>query len=86
MVPVDPEALIGQSIDLFHKDPCRIRTMLADPKNLPFRTKIRLGPEIIYLSASAVYARDGDYRGPMLVWNVVTAQEKLTADINAVVE
>jgi methyl-accepting chemotaxis protein len=86
LLSVDPNDLLGQSIDIFHKDPGRIRKLLADPKNLPHRTQIRLGPEIIYLNISAVYDRDGTYTGPMLIWNVVTAQEKLASDVNAVVD
>jgi len=69
LLSVDPNDLLGQSIDIFHKDPGRIRKLLADPKNLPHRTQIRLGPEIIYLNISAVYDRDGTYTGPMLIWN-----------------
>jgi methyl-accepting chemotaxis protein len=86
LIPQGADALMGQSIDIFHRDPQRIRTMLADPNNLPYRTQIRLGPEIIYLNVSAVFDGAGRYTGPMLVWNVVTPQETLAAEVNTVVD
>ena len=86
LIPHDPGSITGRSIDIFHKDPGRIRKMLSDPRNLPFRTNIRLRSETIYLSASAVHDKDGQYNGVMISWNVITAQEKLAADVSAVVD
>jgi methyl-accepting chemotaxis protein len=85
LLPFNADDLPGQSIDIFHKDPGRIRALLANPKNLPFRTNIRLASETIYLNIAPIYGKDDQYCGAMLVWNVVTAQEKLAADVNAVV-
>jgi methyl-accepting chemotaxis protein len=86
LLAIDPNNLLGQSIDIFHKDPGRVRKLLADPRNLPYRTQIRLGSEIIYLNISAVYDKQDQYTGPMLVWNIVTAQETLAANVNAVAD
>ncbi len=84
LLPCEPDAILGQSIDIFHKDPGRIRTYLIDPRNLPHRGSIRLGHEIVYQRISAVYDPNGNYVGPMLVWNVVTAQERLAVDVGAI--
>jgi methyl-accepting chemotaxis protein len=84
LLPCDPDAIIGQSIDIFHRDPERIRAYLCDPNNLPHRGKIRLGPELVYQRISAVHDRSGNYVGPMLVWNVVTAEENLAVDVGSI--
>jgi methyl-accepting chemotaxis protein len=77
LLPIAPEDLIGQSIDIFHKDPSHQRRLLADPRNLPHSTKIRLGPEILDLLVSAIYDERGDYIAAMLTWNIITEKEKL---------
>jgi methyl-accepting chemotaxis protein len=88
-VPIDQ--LIGQSIDVFHKEPDRQRNILADPANLPHHGTMRIGPELIDLVASAIIDEHGEYLGPMLTWQVVTEQHaqavreaEMLADSNAV--
>nr|CCA86261.1 hypothetical protein RALSY_40477 [Ralstonia syzygii R24] len=38
---------------------------------MPHDTRIRLGPEVLDLTVSAVRANDGSYIGPMLTWALV---------------
>ena len=45
LLPCKVEAVVGSCIDIFHKNPAMQRRLLADPKNLPHRADIRLGPE-----------------------------------------
>ncbi len=78
LLKVDPERIVGTSIDVFHRDPSHQRRILSDPRNLPFKTQIRLGEEILDLHISPVYDRGGRYVSAMLTWNVVTA--KVRAD------
>ncbi len=66
------ENLIGQSIDIFHKNPEQIRKILSDPKNLPHQAEIQLGPEILDLLVSPIYDNDKNYMGAMVTWEVVT--------------
>jgi methyl-accepting chemotaxis protein len=77
LLPCKAEDLIGQCIDIFHKNPSHQRKLLADPGNLPHRAKIRLGEEILDLRVSAVMGGNGDYLGPMVTWSLVTKQEEL---------
>ncbi len=88
-MPVKPDAMIGQSIDIFHKVPGRIRTMLADPANLPHKARVKMGPESLELNVSALRDAQGNYVGAMLAWHRVTEQARLAdtfeADIGAVV-
>lgn len=48
--------------------------MLADPANLPHRATIGLGPEWLDLLVSPMFGADGEYIGPMVTWEVVTAR------------
>src|SRR6056297_664132 len=38
----DPDKIIGSSFDVFHARPEHQRAIVADPKNLPWRAKIKL--------------------------------------------
>ena len=71
--------MIGSSIDVFHKHPAHQRRMLADPRNLPHKAQIRLGPETLQLNVSAMYDAAGKYTGPMLTWEVLTERLKVEA-------
>ena len=72
LLPCKVEDLIGQSIDIFHRDPQHQRRILATDRNLPHRAIINLGEEKLDLLVSAVYDDSGDYMGPMITWDVVT--------------
>jgi methyl-accepting chemotaxis protein len=72
LLPVSADNLRGQSIDIFHKEPSRIRRFLADPQHLPHQARIRLGDELIDLLAAPIYDRAGNYMRAMVTLNVVT--------------
>ncbi|MFZ2871378.1 methyl-accepting chemotaxis protein [Zavarzinia sp.] len=72
LLPAKADQLLGQSIDIFHKAPAHQRRLLADPRNLPHRARIKLGPEILDLQVSAIYDATGKYIGPMLTWSIIT--------------
>lgn len=74
LLPVRVDEILGTSIDVFHRHPEHQRKLLADPANLPHRTRIRLGPEVLDLQASAIRDADGSYIGPMLSWSIVTRE------------
>ena len=77
LLPCRVDEMIGKSIDLFHKQPEIQRRLLADPRNLPHQANIRLGDEILDLTATAIRDADGNYLGPMINWELVTEAEKL---------
>jgi methyl-accepting chemotaxis protein len=66
------KSIVGSCIDIFHKDPSHQRRMLADPKNLPHRADIAVGPLKFSLSVTASYDLTGNYSGNMLEWADVT--------------
>ncbi len=75
-LPDRVENLVGQSIDIFHKNPAHQKKIIANPKNLPHQAIIQVGPEQMDLLVSAIYDEAGTYIGPMVTWEIVT--EKLT--------
>jgi methyl-accepting chemotaxis protein len=68
------EAIVGTCIDMFHKHPERQRKLLADPKNLPFKTEITIGSLKVSLSVSGSFDRSGAYVGNILEWKDVTSE------------
>src|SRR5262249_6587302 len=60
-LPVKADQMVGQSIDIFHKNPQHQRRLLADPRNLPHSATIRLGPEYLELTAAAIVDANGEY-------------------------
>jgi methyl-accepting chemotaxis protein len=74
---VSPDALVGQSVDVFHPNASHQRNLMANPANLPHRATISLGTETIDLRMSAIFDRDGAYAGPLLIWRQATAQSQL---------
>ena len=90
LLPCKADQLMGQCIDIFHKNPAHQRKLLADPANLPHKAKIRLGDEVLDLKVSAIRDKEGAYVGAMLNWTVVTAQARLAdnfeTSVKAVVE
>ena len=75
LLPIPADKMIGQSIDIFHRDPAYQRGLLADPKNLPRQAKIALGQETLDLLVSPVFDDKENYLGAMVTWTVIT--EKL---------
>ncbi|WP_075215250.1 methyl-accepting chemotaxis protein [Mongoliimonas terrestris] len=81
LIKVDPKAIVGTSIDIFHRNPSHQRTMLANPANLPHKATINLGEEILELDIAALRDARGFYSRAVLVWQIVTA--KVRADQEA---
>ena len=83
LLPISVDNILGQSIDIFHKDPGRVRQLLLNPANLPHIAKIRVGNETMELRVSAVYDRNGSYVGPMVIWSLITARVQLAGDFES---
>ncbi len=70
----DIDNLVGTCIDIFHKNPEHQRKILADPSNLPYQAKIKVGDLTIQLNISAMLDADGNHIGSCLEWSDVTLQ------------
>lgn len=89
-LPIKARDLVGTCIDVFHTNPAHQRKLLSDPANLPFHTRIKIGPETLDLRVSAIRNRNGDYAYALLTWAVVTAQvtmaDEFESDVKSVVD
>ncbi|HEX2654847.1 MAG TPA: methyl-accepting chemotaxis protein [Xanthobacteraceae bacterium] len=85
-LPCPADELIGKSIDIFYNNAREMRELLSVPTNLPYRSQIRFGNELIEQTISAVFDKAGSYVGPMLSWDLVTAESKLSTGVSAVLD
>ena len=76
LLPVKVDQILGNSYDVFHKAPEHQRKLLADPSNLPHQAVISVGDEFLDLLVSPIYDKNGEYKGPMLTWSVITDKIK----------
>jgi methyl-accepting chemotaxis protein len=81
LLPIAPDDIVGQSIDIFHKNPAHQRKLLANPANLPHRATIQLGTESLDLLVTAMRDDSGAFVGMMVTWEVITDKLRKEADI-----
>jgi methyl-accepting chemotaxis protein len=86
LLPVPADKMMGQTIDVFHKNPAHQRGMLQDGSRLPHKAKIKLGPETLDLRVSAVRDKEGKYQGPLLTWSVETANLALATSVKGIAQ
>ncbi|HUB02256.1 MAG TPA: PAS domain S-box protein, partial [Terriglobales bacterium] len=84
LLPCKASEVVGKCIDIFHKDPARVRQMLANPRSLPHHGSFELGTEKIAITAHAVYDEKGDHAGYMASWAIVTEQDRLQQGMDAI--
>ncbi|WP_170985051.1 HAMP domain-containing methyl-accepting chemotaxis protein [Roseomonas sp. AR75] len=76
-LPVPPDAVAGSSMDIFHRDPQRVRAILSEPERLPHSSHLHFGEEVVELRASAIRDAAGGYAGTMLSWTPMTEKARL---------
>lgn len=72
VMPVSASGVLGQSIDIFHKNPSHQRRMLSNTNNLPHVARITMGGEWLELNVVAVCDESGSHVGSMVAWSVIT--------------
>jgi methyl-accepting chemotaxis protein len=82
LLPVPVAQLVGQCVDIFHKNPSHQRRILSDPSNLPHRATIRLGDHSLDLNVAPLRDAQGGYIGAMLSWSVITEQLRFIERVN----
>jgi methyl-accepting chemotaxis protein len=78
-LPCTVDRMVGEYIDIFHKDPAHQRKLLSDPNNLPHRAEIKVGEDYLDLLASCIRDASGNVSGTMVTWELITdklAKEK----------
>lgn len=71
----DPNNLIGQNIDQFHKNKAHQRALLADKSRLPYKTEIKVADLEFGLNATYIEGPNGEYMGNMVQWSDITEQK-----------
>jgi methyl-accepting chemotaxis protein len=83
-LPVPADRVVGSSIDVFHKMPAHPRAVLSNPKNLPHRAVIQIGPERMSLNVAAVTDEKGNSAGMALTWAIITQTEDHAGQVEAI--
>ncbi|MDX8392008.1 MAG: methyl-accepting chemotaxis protein [Mariprofundaceae bacterium] len=78
-LPCRADDLVGQCIDVFHKNPSHQRRMLADKSNLPLTAEFKADDRYINFSAYAVDDAQGEWSQIMVSWNDVTEEVELAS-------
>ncbi len=86
VLPVKATEIIGQSIDIFHKNPSHQRKILSDPRNLPHHAVIQLGEETLELDVAAMYDKDKKHIGTMLSWSIITGRITMEKQVKKATE
>jgi methyl-accepting chemotaxis protein len=79
-LPIRAEQLIGNTVDIFHKNPAHQRRLLSDRSRLPHTARIQVGPEHLELRVVAI-EDEGAYVGAMLTWDIVTEKVRSEAEV-----
>ncbi len=85
-VPAAGDADIDIKLSALHERFSGDAARLLSPAQLPWSTTIELGDQVFAVSVSALYDRDGDYTGPMLVWQNETEKARIAADFESSVK
>jgi methyl-accepting chemotaxis protein len=80
-LPVSVDKIVGNSFDIFHKNPSHQRKLVADHRNLPHKANIKVGPNTLSLLASPTYDASKNYIGPMVTWEVITDRLLLVQNV-----
>ena len=85
----DIDSIVGTCLDDFHENPGYQRKILSNPKNLPHRAEITIGPKKFTLNITGIFDSAGQYSGNCLEWQDVTAlreKEDVAARLQSSVE
>ena len=78
--------LVGQNIDIFHKNPAHQRGLLSDLSRLPAKAEIAVGDLEFQVNATGVTDKNGDYMGNMVEWRDITEQKSAERQIQKLIE
>ncbi|CAM2066431.1 PAS domain-containing protein [Sulfidibacter corallicola] len=82
----DASRLLGTCIDIFHKNPAHQRSILGDPRNLPYKSEITVAGLEFGLNATALYDDSGDLIGNAVEWVDYNDRSVYRDEVNTVIE
>ncbi|MEK7327575.1 MAG: methyl-accepting chemotaxis protein, partial [Chloroflexota bacterium] len=80
------DKVVGSCIDSYHKNPAHQRQLLDNPKNLPYRSEIKVGSLTLDLNASAIVSDSGEYLGNVVEWSDITSQKKAQDEVDKLIQ
>lgn len=81
----DPNKIINQNFDIFHKNPAHQRNLLSSLKG-PYSVTLPLGDLFVKLSANPIYDEQGTRIGSVLEWLDVTLEKQSETQISEIVQ
>lgn len=81
----DADKIIGNSIDLYHKNPAHQRSMLQK-LDQTYRTQITVGGRTFALTANPINSEDGERIGTVVEWNDRTQEVKLEQEVSQMID
>lgn len=85
-LPDKPDNLMGKNVDIFHKNTAIQQKIISNPKNLPHKAIISLGPEKLDILVSSVIDDQGEFIGSVLTWFIATSRVELINNLSKSVE
>lgn len=79
-LPCAPEAIVGQCIDIFHKDASHQRKVLSNKNGFPMQASFDADDKKISFSSHAIDNHEGEWTAIMVSWEDVTDQYILAED------
>jgi len=79
-LPCSVDSMIGQCIDIFHKDPAHQRKILANQAAYPMVSNFVASGHQIEFSAHVIENHAGEWDSIMVSWNDVSEQHEMAAD------
>ncbi|KKD60798.1 chemotaxis protein [Grimontia sp. AD028] len=80
----DPDSVVGQSIDLFHKDPHHQRQVLENVSET-FTSEFFVGTKVMAISAQPMFDDEGERIGTVIEWTDRTSEVAIEREIDNVI-
>ncbi|MDG9666104.1 methyl-accepting chemotaxis protein [Hahella sp. CR1] len=81
----DADNLIGECIDVFHKDPSHQRRLLSQLKQ-PHNARLQLGNAFFDLTAGTIRDKEGTILGFVVQWNDISTQIVIEREVQEMVD
>jgi methyl-accepting chemotaxis protein len=81
----DPDKIIGQNFDVFHKNPAHQRNLLGMLKE-PYTAEVPVADLFFRLKANPIFAEDGTRFGTALEWVDITEERRISHEIASLID
>ncbi len=81
----DPDKVVGQSFDIFHKNPSHQRNLLARLEK-PYEAEVPIMDKFFNLNASPMKNDAGERIGTALEWTDITAEKNIKDEISTLIK